>query len=109
MTDEEKIIDKLDDLSDKVHKDLVEYSIVGRGNVQGLVSLMSRADWLWHDTIKGIVTEMPDMKSVANLFVKTDEKLRANEPNAKLRAIARIKNWLTFVECCFAILESEKE
>lgn len=109
MTDEENIIEKLDNLSSKVHKDLVEFSVTGENNVKGLALLMARDDWLWHDTLKGVRKEMPEMKSVANLYVKTDEKLRANEPNAKLRAIARIKNWLTFIECCFAILEGGEE
>lgn len=109
MTDEEKdkIIDKLDNLSDRVHNDLVEFSIVGNGNIKGLVSLMERVDWLWHDTMKGVCTEMPEMRSTANLFARTDEKLRKSEPNVKLRALARIKNWLTFIECCFAILEGK--
>lgn len=109
MIDKENIIEKLDNLSSKVHKDLVEFSVTGENNVKGLALLMTRVNWLWHDTLKGICKEMPEMKSVANLFVKTDEKLRANEPNAKLRAIARIKNWLTFLEGCFAILEEREE
>lgn len=108
MTDNEKLTieKKLDDLSENVKKGITELSVIGKTNSTALSHLMNIANDIWHETYKGVNSYMPEMKSICRLFGRTDRKLR-NIKNAKLKAIAQIKNWLTFVEMVFAILEED--
>lgn len=108
MKDNEKslIEEKLDELSKNVNKGITELSVIGETNSSALSHLMVISNDIWHETNKGVNNYMPEMKSICRLFGRTDDKLRKIK-NAKLRSIAQVKNWLTFVEMIFAVLEED--
>lgn len=107
MKDEKLLIEeKIDELSKNVEKGIKELRVIGETNSSALAHLMDIAKDIWHETNKGVNNYMPEMRSICRLFNRTDYKLR-KITNAKLRSIAQLKNWITFIEMVFAVLEED--
>lgn len=95
---------------DNVSSGLAENRVIGNNTqVNAVVMLCSLSGRLFHDTVKGVYTEIPEMTESAKAYYEKDDKIRDNCKNAKVCAIKRVANWLNFIADAFEYIEDNRD